>query len=371
MNLIFEKSHCDEINNSGYKAYITVAGGCNQFIGEYLKHSGASKFLMGFNIPYNQVEFDSFIGGKPDKYVSSEAAQKLAVASFEKAVKISGDRKNSLGVGASCSVAKDGERDGREHWTHIAVHAANFTAVISREISWLDHDRAAEDALMSDLLFKTIYFVTTGNKLADDFCTLDRMGNNPYLTDLATGPDLRGNFHHLVYRGKRMVIFPGSFNLCHAGHLAISEAAKEILGQYPIFEISVKNTEKPPVNHLDLNARLASIGDNDFLVTNAPLFSDKVNLIMDRIKPSELIFVVGYDTWRRVKDCKYHENWDGFFNFIESLYENNVKFLVFGRNGETVTEDDDYSGLLINDDRAVNFRMDVSSSEMRKGVCQN
>ena len=85
---------------------------------------------------------------------------------------------------------------------------------------------------------------------------------------------------------------------------------------------------------------------------------DKVNLLKKHFNPSKIIIVVGADTWERVYDDAAHKNGD-----IKFFEDNNVRFLVFGRNAEIKNQD---SILFIKNKIALSYDNPISSTVLRK-----
>ena len=117
------------INQSPYKAFLAITGGGTSFIGEFCKHGGASKTIVGHYTPYNKELFDEFIGQTPEHYVCGDSALKLAVASYNKCLKVTNNKEISIGIGASSSIATENERNGRIHNFYVAGHRFHKTVL--------------------------------------------------------------------------------------------------------------------------------------------------------------------------------------------------------------------------------------------------
>ena len=98
-----------------------------------------------------------------------------------------------------------------------------------------------------------------------------------------------------------VVLFPGSFNPMHGGHVSLARIAEELKQQPVAFEISVTNVDKPPLAAETVRQRLAQFAwKSSVELTRAPTFVEK-----SRLFPGTT-FVVGADTAERLFGAKYY-----------------------------------------------------------------
>ena len=75
------------------------------------------------------------------------------------------------------------------------------------------------------------------------------------------------------------VLFPGSFNPMHEGHVLLARVAEELRQQPLAFEISVTNVDKPPLAGETVRHRLAQFAwKSPVELTRAPTFLEKSRL---------------------------------------------------------------------------------------------
>lgn len=102
----------DIIKNSNRKIYFTITGGGVGSISQILETGGASNVFVGANIPYSAIELREIIPDV-DKSVTKEVSELLALNSKMKS--------EDIGVGVTCKLMKNNEREGREHKVYMTI----------------------------------------------------------------------------------------------------------------------------------------------------------------------------------------------------------------------------------------------------------
>jgi hypothetical protein len=341
-----------KIHQSGYKAILAITGGGTGAINGLLEHGGGSAFLLEAIVPYGEESLTNFLGHKPEKFVSDLTARQLAMAAYIKAGKLT--KEKVVGLGATCSLAKTDEREGRKHVVHLAYQTRDTTCTFRTE---LHSTRELEEAEVSQLIVDFLSDAVAGTNSIEP---TDKIIVNADLAQLLHG---ERSYYWAKDSGATYpkYVFPGSFNPLHDGHKEMAEIAKNTDGPV-LFEMSVTNPDKLPLDYIEINRRVAQF--NDCLVlTNAPLFVDKAKLFRHRT------FIVGIDTWERIIDPKYCGD------ILDQLRTNCVKFMVFPRaiNGvtkklEAVVDNHMYSadGILAYPAPGPRNYAHVSSTEIRK-----
>ena len=164
------------------------------------------------------------------------------------------------------------------------------------------------------------------------------------------------------------MLFPGSFNPMHEGHVLLARVAEELRQQPLAFEISVTNVDKPPLAGETVRHRLAQFAwKSPVELTRAPTFVEK-----SRLFPGTT-FVIGADTAERLFGPKYYGDDEARMHMaLEEIANSGGSFLVAVRidaAGRVRALSDipvprRYADLFteIPEHR---FRVDISSSEIR------
>jgi nicotinic acid mononucleotide adenylyltransferase len=208
-----------------------------------------------------------------------------------------------------------------------------------------------------------------------------------------------------VLPGGTVIVFPGSFNPPHEGHMMLARAAVHICQQRQlvdntsvaidkppvIFEMSISNADKPVMEQMEVIRRINLFSSSSHLdmpddwavlLTASPLFTQKVTLVnkmvMQDYRHSRLVFVIGTDTLVRLLNPKYYDNNEStMLAAIRDMKQKGVHFIVGGRleqiqqskvfisgkeQVQSMPEDIQNMFTLLSEEE---FRMDISSTEIR------
>jgi hypothetical protein len=343
-----------QIQQSGVLLSLAITGGGAEAIGELLRHGGGSKTLLSAVVPYHPEAFRRYVGGVPDYFCSPEAARALAMAAFHEARALAGPDARVIGVGATCALAKDDERPDRSHRIYVAVQGEAATVTRSLDLE-PGRTRQQEEALAAAMILDAIAegcgvaarpTVPLGERERVGHAQAAAVGS---IHRVMTGREDRVA---LVLAGeprdRPALVFPGSFNPLHEGHVHMAEVAHELTGAPVDFEISVVNVDKPRLDYAGFADRLAAFERQrrgcfgQLWLTRAPSFFEKARLF-----PGAR-FVVGFDTLVRIGDPGYYDSSEAMERRIRALRDEfGIRFLAFhrGKADGRISTDDDLRGL--------------------------
>ena len=379
------------LHASGRKAALAITGGGSGAIAELLRVPGGSRLLIEAQIPYDAQALTMFLGFAPAQASSAETAIAMArtararAASLAPADSDGGTElvgRDLVGLGATAALVSDRPRKG-EHRFHIAFANAAGIAHCTCVMAKGRRDRAAEEDLVSRAI--VLWLARACGVVAPSPRSLldaDEHYAETVLPPVDAPTDaidqlLAGEVDRLTVQpdGQMMlsapqplVLFPGSFNPMHEGHVSLAQAAEELRQQPVAFELSVTNVDKPPLAGETVRQRLAQFAWRAPVeLTRAPTFVEKARLFPGTT------FVVGADTAERLFGSKYYGgDEDRMHMALEEIANSGSSFLVAVRldaAGRVRALNDipvprRYADLF-SEIPEHHFRVDTSSSEIR------
>jgi nicotinamide mononucleotide (NMN) deamidase PncC len=315
-----------QIHESKYKITFVSSGGGTNAISSLLKVPGASNTILESYIPYSKKSMDLFLNRKPDHYCSLDTCLSMAANAYKKSMQIDKESKTKhlIGISVTASLATTYTKIGN-HKFYIAVQTESYTKSIECILVKGARSREQEEELITEYVLCLIA----------ECCGLEK--ENPQheeqINIITTKAEkswkkLLNNEVNFVSNDRSIpeLIFPGSFNPLHEGHIKMRELAEKKTGMRATFEICARNADKPPLTFHEIKRTLDQFTENDsWVMTSAGRFSEKAEMFPNSV------FIIGADTLVRVFDEKFYANKKDMIDHIDRFNDHNINFLVFGR----------------------------------------
>lgn len=299
------------LHASGRKAALAITGGGSGAVGELLRVPGGSRLLIEAQVPYDGEALAAFLGFAPAQACSADTAVAMAQRARARAGRMAPAGSDVVGLGATAALVSDRPRKG-EHRFHIAFADAAGVAHCTCRLAKGRRDRAGEEDLVARAI---VLWLARGCGVAAPSPRSLFDADEPYAETVVTTAApvdrlVAGELDRVTVQpdGQMMlsapppaVLFPGSFNPMHEGHVLLARVAEELSQQPVAFEISATNVDKPPLTGEAVKHRLAQFAwKAPVELTRAPTFVEKARLFPGTT------FVVGMDTAERLFGAKYY-----------------------------------------------------------------
>ena len=374
----------ERIHASPKLAVIVVAGAGGEALAWLLGVPGASRTVLEAVVPYGRRSMTEFLGHEPRQAVSPEMAGEMAESAYRKALRLRETQGPVVGLACTATIATDRPKRG-EHRCCVAVWDDAGATTYNLKLIKGRRDRPGEEQVVSGLVLRAlaeacdiepdlplalldserveVRHTYHAGPIPRLIAPPDGVGCGPQVRTVTVHPDGRMAADEPV----RAAVLPGSFSPPHPGHERLARVASEMLGTPVVFEMSVVNVDKPPLDEQEVRRRLRLLqGTRCVVLTRAPTFREKAALFPG------CTFVVGWDTAVRLVHPRYYGGRESAMNeALADIRGEGCSFLVAGRVDKDVfrTLDDvplpqEFADLFqaIPESR---FRVDISSTELR------
>lgn len=347
------KDTIKQIHDSDIYGFFIETGCGVALTNKLMSIAGASKTIFMAECPYNKDMMQTKYG-KTDRAVSIKTVENILdyykeltsnlntiyAASFQ-----IGDETNEISTHGYIGISYKGNAMIHHVSIHDAMTREEYLDVIGN-IGVRILDSAAE-FIPADCYIDQSYNMSKGNhpnpvKPVDMFQMLNLSETENFLSIDEDGKLCR--LEDFFRSQKEIIIYKGSFDPPHIGHIEFAETIKKKYGRAPVFMISMHIYQKDNLSATIMAERVAMLNHLGFkvIVSQKGYFNENITYLRKKFKEKPIIFVVGTDTINRIFESTYKvigstNPWP-YINLFKHEFEN-TKFHVIERPGFPLAEE--------------------------------
>ncbi len=368
-----------KIHAAPHKSALVAAGAGSSAMSWLLGVSGASRTLLEARVPYGRRSMIDLVGHEPAQFVSPQTARAMARAAYRRGMLLREDDSPVVGLACTATIATDRPKRG-DHRACIAAWDADQAAACNLTLEKGKRDRGGEEEAVSRLI---IHAMAQAFGIVADLPLGLTEAERPELTTMPHPSPaqrlLSGEVDTVIaHPDGRLTaneaaaltgwaVLPGSFSPLHYGHEELARITGAITGLEVMYELSVVNVDKPPLEESEIQRRVSRFaGKGAVALTRAETFRKKADLFPG------CVFVIGWDTLIRLIDPRYYGGEEGaMLTALAEIWALGCRFLVAGRESDgafhTLAEVAIPQGFhpLFQAIPEAQFRADISSTELR------
>lgn len=350
--------------------------------------AGSSRTLIDAQFPYSHAALADFLRGPVERTGNRVMALRMASAAYDRAVALKREAERAgrplavehprlVGLGITAAVATDRARRGEDRF-HIALRSEKGFRCVEHVFTKGDFSREEEGEIV-DLVALCGLFLEAGVSRPSMHSPIHPFSHGAGFELLKSEPVPEADFFKEplflpdgarttagILTPNESILFPGSFNPLHEGHLLMADVVQKQTGRGVVFLITATHPDKGALPVDELWRRKAQFD------WRAPvLFTQGDGLYVEKARRFPgFAFLVGADAVKGLLDTKYYGGEAEREDVLIELHELGTRFYVAGRKNPKTDEFETLDDLVIPHAFArlfipVQARLDLSSTEIR------